>query len=221
MIRALVFVIACGTAFSQDIMPTGKTITELWNFYRQPSYTLLTNIILSIDVDPNFRTDKEAQTTLMAFFAVAIERYPEKFNSLNALSDSLKNVKKLLREALALSRKKDAILNWRVHKPVTIGVLWSGYFASGEPRYLKRLISEMSLCDRNDSIVVTETGFGAKLTLSMYARMFPEIKQYLEEALGSSSANLSPHIHDAIYLSPRQIAERMKERAEGYKSREK
>jgi len=193
-------------------------MTELSSFYQHPSYLLLVSIIESIDADPNLPTSKDVQSPIMAFFTVAFERYPEKIGAINSLSDSLGNVKDLVREAIRLSGKHDAILHWKENKPVTIDMLWFGYFASGESSYLKRLISEMSLCDRTDSIDAILTGYGAKYSLAIRARQFPEVRQFLEDASGNASGKLLQNIHDILNSSPGEIYEQMLERQRQYNS---
>ncbi len=196
-------------------------MSDLVTFCQHPSYPLLVSIIRSIDADPSYQKNRDTYTPTIGFFAVAFERYPDQFNSLSALTDSLRNMKKIIRDALRLSRTKDAILNWQEHKPVTIDILWYGYFASREPKYLKRIVSQMILCERNDSIYVTFTGLRAEYSLCINARVFPEVKQYLEEALGTAPASLLPYIREALYSQPIQIYQQMRDRAEQFDNRQK
>ena len=102
MIRVLLFALVCHVALSQDLMSPAKTMTKVWSFYREPSFDLLTNIIRSIDAEPGFPNNKDRQSPTLAFFAVAFERYPDKLNSINSLSDSLKNIKKLVQGCYSL-----------------------------------------------------------------------------------------------------------------------
>jgi len=213
MLRLLTFVLVCQTASSQELMSSEKTLMVFWGFYHQPSYSVLTSIIRSIDVDPGTPSHKGTMPAIMAFYAVAIQRYPDKIKSLNDLSDDLANTKMLLRDAIRLSQNRDAIFNWQERKPITIDMLWGAYFASGEPRYLKRIVSEMLFIDRTDSLNVTLTGFAAEYTFAIYAQMFPEVKQYLQDAMGNASPNLIPHIHEALYMSPEHIREEAMERS--------
>ena len=207
----------CRASLAQDVMSPEETGMVLLNFYRQPSFDVLTNIIRSVESDTSYRSNQTAQLTITAFYAAAFERYPEKLGAINKLSDSLRYSKKLIQAALRMNEKRDAILTLdreQPHMPVMINMLCAAFLASGEPKYLKRVVSELTLCDRKDSIVVRLTGYTAKFSLSLYAREIPEVKEYLEESLGNAPPALATHLREALDLSPGQILIQVRELAE-------
>jgi hypothetical protein len=195
--------------FAQRIIPPKQISTELQSFFQHPSGELLTEIITSLDTDTSFMSKTDGHPPIIGFLTVALSKYENQGNFYKELSNKLKNIQDLVQYCLMLSQSKDTILNWAGHNASINDLRWGAFFASGDSRYLSKLVSEMEYCDRDDSLMLFLAGSSAKWSLCANARQYPEVKRYLENAKDTSSKSLRPHIEEALSSSPSDIKDKM------------
>lgn len=216
MLLAVVCLEASST-FSQALFPKQRISQEMQSFYQHPSRDLLDRLILSIDADSTFQGNENAHPPFIGFLATAFSSYQP--SSLQDLVDGLGPTRWLAGLSLDLSLTKDTILNWQEHSPTTNDLLWGGFFASGDKRYIHRLVSEMRFCDNTDSLMLMLTGFAAKWSLSSNSRQYTAVKTILEHYADDAPDHLLPHIHDALDSSPSELKERTVKQVRAFKDK--
>lgn len=208
-------------SYSQTTSPQVKAAMEMQSFYKHPSPELLADIIKIIDSEEDFLSKSSSVFPYIGFITVALSKYQDKSEDFYDLSNKLKYSQELIKQCLKLSQIKDTVINWRGHDPSINDLVWSGFFASGDTRYLDRLVSELKYCGRKDSLVLFLTGITAKWSLCSNAKSYPIVKEYLEQTLENRPTDLKVHINELLISMPGEIKEQMKEGIIEIKKREK
>jgi hypothetical protein len=194
--------------FVQNNISQEKKDDDLQSFFQRPSSSRLTEIIKKLDSDSTLSSDPNSQAPIIGFLTVALARYRDHQDAYLKLASGLKSSQNLVFFCFRLSQKKDTILHWTGHHPSLNDMFWGAYFASGDTRYLKRLVSEMALCERTDSLMLFMTGSSAKWSLCSNACQYPEVKKYLTDAIKTSPNNLLPYIKETLELSPSEVKDK-------------
>lgn len=198
-----------------------KVGMEMQSFFKHPSPDLLTDIIKSIDSEEDFLSKSSSAYPFIGFITVALSKYPDKSVDFNNLSNELKYSKDLVKYCLKLSETKDTVLNWKGHEASINDLVWSGFFASGDTRYLDRLVSELKYCDMKDSLVLFLAGMSAKWSLCSNAINYPIVGEYLEQTLENRPPEIKVHIKELLNTMPEEIMKQMKEGVREIRKREK
>jgi len=216
----LITIFFASISIAQHVIPSDKIGTELQSFYQHPSASLLTDIVQSIDADSSFLSKASSHPPIIGFLTVAFSRYKEEYDAYQSLAIQLKYAQDFVRFCLDLSQTKDTILNWTGHDASLNDLHWGGFFASGDSRYIDRIVSEMQYCERTDSLVLFLAGASAKWSLCSNAKNFPEVKERLEELLNSMPADLKSHIKETLNSSPNDLKNEMSESIKHYSDRD-
>lgn len=207
--------------FAQSASPQKNIGLEMQGFYQHPSPDLVIDIIKNIDGTKDFLSKSTSVFPYIGFMTVAFSKYPDKYEEFYKFSNGLNDSKELVQYCLKLSKIRDTVLNWQGHEPGINDLVWSGFFASGDTRYLDRLVSEMKYCDRKDSLKLFLTGISAKWSLCANAISYPLVKEYLEQTLEKGPPELKAHIKELLNTTPDVITEQMREGIREIKNNEK
>ena len=204
----LLSILLTSFCFGQHLISQEQISLEVQSFYQHPSYTLLSDIIKSMDADSTFLSE-EHYPPFIGFLTVAFSKYHEKYEDFKEIAEGLRFKGSLILYCLKLSGIKDTILNWPGHDASINDMHWGGFFASGDSRYLQRLVSEMQYCGDRDSLMLFPTGATAKWSLCANARNYPEVKQYLEHASETADSALKPQIIESLNSTPNELRNEM------------
>ncbi|MGE5621291.1 MAG: hypothetical protein ACM3U0_01825 [archaeon] len=207
--------------FAQSKSPQEIIGMEMQNFFLHPSSDLVIDIIKSIDADKNFLNGSSSIILYTGFMTAAFAKYADKYEEFYNLSNGLNGSKELAQYCLKLSKIQDAVLNWAGHDPGINDLLWSGFFASGDTKYLDRLVSEMKYCERKDSLNLFLTGISAKWSLCANAISYSLVKEHLKQTLDKRPPELQAHLKELLNTTPDVITEQMREGIREFKKSEK
>lgn len=223
MKQLILFVVLSLTSicFAQSENPQRNIGLKMQSFYQHPSPDLVIGIIKNIDGTKNFLSKSTSVFPYIGFMTVAFSKYADKYEEFYNFSNGLNDSKELVQYCLKLSKIRDTVLNWQGHEPGINDLVWSGFFASGDTRYLDRLVSEMKYCDRKDSLKLFLTGISAKWSLCANAISYPLVKEYLEQTLEKRPPDLKAYIEELLGTTPDVITEQMREGIREFKNNEK
>lgn len=197
--------------FSQSVDPHKNIGMKMQTFFLHPDSDIILKIIKDIDGDKSFFDKSGAVYPYIGFMTVAFSKYADKYDEFYNFSNGLNDTKELVQHCLRLSKIQDTILNWRGHLPGVNDLVWSGFFASGDTRYIGRLVSEMQFCKRKDSLMLFLTGITAKWSLCANAISYPQVKEYLEQTLERRPPEIQAHIKELLSTTPDVITKQMEE----------
>ncbi len=202
---------------SNNIYTEKQVADILDNYYTDRNTEDICKLIRSIDV-MGITEESNASPPIMGFFVPI-------FCDSNVNSTELKNTisklttsKSFFEGILKSTEKKvNALLMIEQHYPYWNDVMWGAYYSTGDNRYLAKLVSQLSFCNRTDSVMLLLTGLTAKWSLCSNAKKLPPIKEYLKSELPKSSKEINEIITDILLLSPGEIKEQMEERVKQLK----
>ena len=198
--------------YAQQDIPSRYYTGKFQDFYQHPSSTLLTDIITAIDNDTTASTNPTGQASSFGFLVAAFEKFNVVGASFPKLAGNLKHSKPLVQYSLMLSQRKDTILNWVGHSPSINDMRWGAFFASGDTRYLSRLVYEMEYYDRDDSLKSFLASATAKWSLCSNALQFSEVKNYLVNAKDTCNKYLRSQIEETLNSSPEDLRDKLFEK---------
>ena len=215
----LSFLLLSTICYAQQDIPSRYYTGKFQDFYQHPSSTLLTDIINAIDNDTTASANPTGQAISIGFMVAAFEKFNSIGNPLQKLADNLKHSKALVQYSLMLSQRKDTIFNWVGHSPSINDMRWGAFFASGDTRYLSRLVYEMEYYDRDDSLKSSLTVASAKWSLCSNAIQFSEVKNYLENAKDTCNKYLRSQIEETLNSSPEDLRNKLFEKLKLFNNR--
>ncbi len=169
------------------------------NYYRNPQPDQITRAIAAMG--PSDFTEDRGHV-FVGFFATVFAANPDRLEEWQKAIDRLhRPERKLLKEAVKLGHP-GAILAQRGHRIALNDTYWGAFFASGDPAYLRRLASEMTLLDEYRAMDFM-VGATAKWSLVRNAPAHPLVRSTLEAmAATESDARICQHIDDVLQKDP-------------------
>jgi DNA-binding transcriptional MerR regulator len=90
---------------------------------------------------------------------------------------------------------------------------WSGFFASGNPAYIQRLIDQLRYVDERQNLVLYMTGGSAEWSLASNARQHSRVRNILQEARQRVDARTAALIDELLQRDPQAIRAEMQQTA--------
>lgn len=182
---------------------------QMSNFYKNRNDSLI--IPLMIAVDNSDLLEKESfRVPTIGFFTTLFSNTQIAKEEIDQAIEDLEN-KDLFEFCFNLSITTDTILNWDDHSASVNDLLWAAYFASGDTRFLKRLVYEMEYCNSKESISLLLTGGSAKWSIGSNARQHESVKTYLKSLMKDLPKGLKTHLKEALKIDPEELQENMVE----------
>ena len=82
---------------------------------------------------------------------------------------------------------------------------WAGFFASGNPLYIQKLIDELPLIDNRQDRMVYFAGATAEWSLSSNAQQHPTVRRIVQDARTSADPRTAQLIDELLQKDPTQI----------------
>ena len=116
----------------------------------------------------------------------------------------------LLEQALSVSKTGGLLKNNGHSAPLNDG-WWAAFFASGNPKFVERIIDQLQYCDERTDEMLFFAGATAKWSLASNARTNPLVRSTLESAKAKASTRQRELINEVINEEPAVIKQEMKE----------
>ncbi len=191
-----------------DLKDTGYSSDDLFaaeflqSYYRSPkSEEEIESFIRAVVTGGHF-DDIHAQKTVAPFFAVIFSKYPDRAEE---WASEIKNEGAQAR-VIELSHSIDVLLD-DPPSVVNNDECWGAYFASGDKRFLDKLIETTHYASECEDINLLAAGGSAKWSLSSNAERDPTIWTAIESAIADGRDDL----HELLTEEPEVFLARMRE----------
>jgi hypothetical protein len=119
----------------------------------------------------------------VAFFSELFTANPDRIPQWRLLIDKQDDqTKHLLEKALSLS-KAGGVLSLQGHSGALNDMYWGAYFASGNERYLQKLVDQLQYYDERNDINLFLVGATAKWSLASNSKSHATVRRYLDVKL--------------------------------------
>ncbi len=154
--------------------------------------------------------DPEAARPVMAFFSQVFAANPDRMKDWQADIDAKNPLARgVLLLAVNFSHTPDWILQQPVHSAVINDMYWSGYFATGDARYVQKLVDQLVYCDERTDLYLYLTGATAQWSLAGNAAAHPAVKALLQQARDAASGRQRELLEQALTQAPGQLHDAM------------
>lgn len=116
------------------------------------------------------------------------------------------NVRTVLTQAVTLSSNPARLLS-EPPSPGQNDVLWGAFFASGDRKYLTRLMEQLDHMGERKDLNLFVTAGSAKWSLASNARTHPVVKAAVKAALEAAKEPLATELRDVLTKPPARIRE--------------
>lgn len=203
----LLFIVING--YSQSNNDALKLTLQIQHYYLNPDPASLPKLIQMAD-NAGILPKRELSTLAFLSTAMSLAR-ADSLSYLEAIHNTSSANKTFFQDCYRISSNVDPILNWPEHSARANDMMWAAFFASGDKRYLKRLVSEMRHCNEKDSVLIYVTGATAQWSLCANAKSDPKIAEYLNDIQKEVSPDLKILLKEALDGNPADFRMRMNE----------
>lgn len=201
------------TALAQKLADL-KTPEDLAQFidtyYQHRRPELIGRAIELLPSSPDMNVPFAAGPTL-AFFSEVFSANPDRLGEWQAIIDKQDARTKLfLLRALAWS-KGGGVLAVEGHSTGTNDFYWGGFFATGNPVFIERLVGEMKYADERDNFQLWAAGATAKWSLASNARQHPLVRTILESEKSTADKQTQDMITEVLTRDPADLQREMRE----------
>jgi len=181
------------------------------NYYKNPDIGLLCKMITEVEKQDLIGKTPNIELSTLGFFSVAFA---------NSLKDSLRfknaiiglnSYKSFFEKAYNLSQVKDTVLKIIEHSPSYNDMFWAGFFASGDQRYVEKVLMEAQLPEMEKNVNLLATSMSARWSLASNAINHKLVKKIIEETKGNELYN-QEMISELLEKEPKYFMEQFKEK---------
>lgn len=196
-----------GVAFAQQppAVRTAKDIEELTQtYYEKPRPEIITAVIRALQATRLFYT-ANAIPPYVGFFSEVFTANPGRVAVWREHIASLQHpTKGVLEWAMSVS-KDGGVLQIEGQSAALNDMYWGAFFASGNERYVYKLIEQLRLVDERDDRETFAVGGASKWSLASIARSHARVRAILEAAKTSSDQRTREIIVEVLTRDPGSI----------------
>jgi hypothetical protein len=199
--------------------------TFVMSYYREPKPELVWQLLDFLGTGDDLRC--KGGPGLVGFLAEFLATHPERVRGLSRLARSKSRLlENVFRDGRRLSRFGERALILRIDtvhfhnrfwcalhlepfSPPLNDLFWGAYYASGDTRYLDRLIEHMRLVEEQQDPIIFLAGATARWSLGCHACSDPMVCRYLESVKSNHELGTRNHIELVLSVDPRGFVEHM------------
>ncbi len=174
-------------------------------YYLNPKPELVADAILFMD-KLKLLERENAQPPFLAFFALVFQKNQ---GSVSEWEETIRSTngkaKKVLLEAMSMAKQEDPIMKIQEHSPSVNDMYWGAFFATGDDRYLGKLVDELRYVDERDSLELFGTGASAKWSLASNALLHEKVRSYLQNIVSTSQGRIRDFVKDLLESGPVKV----------------
>ncbi len=210
---ALLLLPASAQPSTAQISTELKTVDEVSEFmqtyYLHPQPDRIAEVIDALSPSGFVKPTNEfaAVGFFSEVFAANLNRVPEWQIHIVKQDD---RTKAILERAVSVS-KTGGLLNNPGHSPQLNDGWWAAFFASGNPKFVEKIIDQLQYCDERKDQLLFFSGATAKWSLASNARSNPLVRSTVENAKTTASAHQRELINEVLNEDPALIKQEIKE----------
>lgn len=206
VVTALLMMLGPSIAGESKKITSENELDELLNtYYLNPRPELISDAILFMNKEKLFEK-QSAEAPSLAFFALVFQNNQDRTPKWNEVINSTNGkTRELLSTAMTMAKEKDPIMKIREHSPSVNDMYWAAFFATGDERYLGRLVDELRYVDERSSMELFVTGASAKWSLAANAARHKKVRAYLQITISSSQSRTGDIVKDLLEKGPEKV----------------
>ena len=196
ILQMLLFLILPGlpdiSAAQEHSLKTFEDVSDfMQTYYQQPRPDLIASLIGVLHSSGFVQNDTNAppnatgtatESAIIGFFSEVFAANPERLSQWQALiAKQDEQTKAALARSLSVS-KAGGVLNLDGHSAALNDEYWSAFFATGNPKFIDRLVDQLRYFDERNDEDLFFVGGTAKWSLASNAQTQPEVRLDLEKA---------------------------------------
>src|SRR5262249_34001765 len=127
----------------------------------------------------------------LAFFSLVFAANPAQMDAWRKQIDAKDaGTQAVLQLADYYGRTPDSLLKMPVHSANMNDMYWGAFYATGDVRYLQKLMDQLVYCDERIDAYLFMVGGSAQWSLASNAAADPAVKQALQQAAASDSGRM-------------------------------
>jgi hypothetical protein len=194
---------------SVELKTIGDVSAFMQTYYLHPQPERIAEVIDALSSSGFVRPTQEFVVVgfFSEVFAANPNRVPE-WQDHVAKQDN--RTKWLLEQALSVSKTGDLLKSNRHSAPLNDG-WWAAFFASGNPKFIDKVIDQLQYCDDRKDEMLFFAGATAKWSLATNAQTNPLVRSTLENAKATASARQRELINEVLNEDPARLQQEMTE----------
>lgn len=213
-VRLPLFLPFLATIVAAQKIPPLKTVQDVGAFmqtyYLQPRPELIEAVVDALP-STGFLRQPGNEATVMGFFSEIFAANPDRlahWQIVMAKQDT--QTKAALDRALRVSKTGGA-LTIEGHSAEVNDAYWAAFFASGDSKFIYKLIDQLRYFDERDDFQLFGAGGTAMWSLASNAQSQPRVKQAIAEAKGGADKRTQELITELLGKDPELIRYDVKE----------
>jgi hypothetical protein len=202
---------SCVTAQnSSELKTPGDVSGFMQSYYLHPQPDRVGAVIAALSVSGILKSPNSASPLIGFFseiFAANPNRLPE-WQTLIAKQDD--QTKALLDQALKVS-KSGGVLSSSGHSPQFNDACWGGFFASGNPKFVDKVVDQLQYFDERSDEALFFSGATAMWSLAENARTYTAVHLAIESAKVNADKRTQELIAESLTDDPARIKQEIAE----------
>jgi hypothetical protein len=192
--------------------PALKTIPDIQSFmqsyYLQPRPQIIAGLIRAIQ-SSGFAQNAAAVPPVVGFFSEIFAANPDQLSRWQmVIVKQDDQTKAVLNQAVSLS-KAGGVLTLNQHSPAINDEYWGAFFASGNPKFIGKLVDQLRFFDEREDFLLFATAATAKWSLASNAQLRPRVRQIIEEAKAGTDKRTQELIDQLLAQGPERVKQEM------------
>jgi len=178
-------------------------------YYLQPRPDLIADLIDALQ--PTGFVQKTTVPVVMGFFSEVFAANPDRIPNWQVLiAKQDEQTKTALNRALAVS-KGPGVIHSVEHSAEGNDLFWGAFFASGNPKFIKKLVDQLKYFDERDDFTLFAAGGTAMWSLASNAQSRPRVREAIEKAKPTADKRSQELITELLAEDPERIKQEMGE----------
>lgn len=203
------------SAAQEHSLKTFEDVSDfMQTYYRQPRPDLIASLIGVLHSSGFVQNDTNAppnatgtatESAIIGFFSEVFAANPDRLSRWQALiAKQDEQTKAALARALSVS-KAGGVLNLDGHSAALNDEYWAAFFATGNPKFIDRLVDQLRYFDERDDLGLFGAGGTAKWSLASNAQTQPEVRFAIEEAKLKADKRTQELIMELLAEDPARV----------------
>jgi hypothetical protein len=180
------------------------------SYYQHPQPQLISSLIEALDSSGFLRKSTTAPG-VTGFFSEIFASNPDQISKWQVLiAKREEQTRTVLNNALTTS-KTGGVLKLSGHSAQLNDAYWGAFFASGNPKYVDKLVDQLQFFDEREDAALFFAGGTAKWSLASNAKTYPAVRSAIEESKLKANKRTQELITDLLTSGPATVKRQMVE----------
>lgn len=209
LISGLAALLVAGTSMASAQQPSSVSTAReaeqfLQTYYENPRPAMIEDLIEALRVNRIFERS-EARPPYIGYFSEVFSANPDRLARWREVIARQSEPTKGVLESAQSVKDKGGVLTIDGHSAAIGDMYWGAFFATGEARFISKLIEQLRYYDERAEFELFMAGAAAKWSLSSNARSHARVRAILEESMNAVDPRTGALIVDLLNQDPGRI----------------